>query len=262
MLGGYVQMLECLLARVERRAKRQQCRFEILLQHTVSVIEQPTLLQSAASTSSLALTSDVDCGAAAAASTAGAAAAASSPHVPFALLYCPSQRLMVASRFVVCTASLGILQNSLRFDAELAQRHAHLLQQQPHHARPYDTALKQQGARGGNAKAEATPAMSSAGDEAKLSEDALSTAASAAATSIATSSSSCLVSTSAPSLSLTASPPLASASSVVAPEPLFHQLQAAILFHPPLSPTKVTAIERMGMVMSTQAETERGIRAA
>jgi len=133
-------------------------------------------------------------------------------------VYCSNQRLLVACRFVVCTASIGIMHNSLRFSSNLAARHGHLLQQrQPFQHQPYRTALK----------------MVPQNEEKESAESA--EGADPAAAAIPT------------LLAPMAEVGAASHLDIDVSSPLAHQLEAAILFQPPLSQRKVEALERIGM---------------
>jgi hypothetical protein len=224
LTDGYLTLLNKLFERVHSRAARGRIKFELLLQHPVGVIEQlhlPARLLAASSgteletsppgTTSGAWNSLETGGAATAAASSNAAVPVvipSSPSAPYALVLVPLQRVAVACRFVVSTASVGILQNSLRFDDELTQRHAHLLQQPPERPHTYTTSLKRS-------------TLLDLGHIAGANRSASSSGAAAAGAS-----------------------PAASASP---PAPLVRDLQAAMLFHPPLSPRTVEAVERLGM---------------
>jgi len=224
LTDGYSTLMNKLFERVQSRAARGRIEFELLLQHPVGVIEQlhlPARLLAASSGAELEpsppnTSSEVrDCSetgdAAAAAASSNAevpAAFLSSSPAPYGLVLVPLQRVAVACRFVVSTASVGILQNSLRFDDELAQRHGHLLQHPPERPHAYTT----------NLKGSTSPNL---GHTVGVNRSASSSRA--AATS--------------------ASP----ASSAPLPVPLVRDLQAAMLFHPPLSLRTVEAVERLGM---------------
>ena len=117
LLHGFTQIVKALRKQCVERSKKNQCYFRIRHGRTVNVVEQLIADPSAASSSS-------------------------PPAPPLLICYCPNQREMYVSRFVVCTPSVGIMHNSLQFDMHMQQRHGHLLQQQPCQLQSYDTLLK------------------------------------------------------------------------------------------------------------------------
>ena len=154
----------------------------------------------------------------------------------YAIVCCPQQRELYVSRFVVCTASVGIMHNSLRFNGHLAARHGHMLQQrQPYQQPPYKTALGITPAREGTESAES--------EESWLNE--ASSAAGAAASHHFT------------LLTPAAQTDRTKHLDVDPSSPLVHQLEAAILFHPPLSQHKVEAFERVGMGLENKVSVQR-----
>ena len=89
-----ISILHQLQNKCARRSKRDQCYFKIRHGPVVKIIEQAT---------------DQKTG------------------LQYAIVCCPQQRELYFSRFVVCTASIGILHNSIKFQKQLARAHAHLL---------------------------------------------------------------------------------------------------------------------------------------
>jgi len=149
-----ISILHQLQNKCARRSKRDQCYFKIRHGRVVKIIEQVT---------------DPKTG------------------LQYAIVCCPQQRELYFSRFVVCTASIGIMHNSIKFQEQLARAHGDLLRGaspgQP--IPPYQTEL------GASHPADAS------------------------------------------------------------------QLEAAILFHPPLSQRKVEAFERVGMGLENKVSVQR-----
>ena len=149
-----ISILHQLQNKCARRSKRDQCYLKIRHGRVVKIIEQAT---------------DPKTG------------------LHYAIVCCPQQRELYVTRFVVCTASIGIMHNSIKFQKQLARDYTHLLRGaspgQP--IPPYQTELV--------ASHPADPS----------------------------------------------------------------QLEAAILFHPPLSRRKVEAFERVGMGLENKVRAQR-----
>lgn len=227
-------VLDALLARLKRRRKRGQCGFRVLKEHTVNCIElvEHTIQAVGQPPES--------------SSSAAAAAVSASPSVPssYALIYCPNQRVIVAARFVVVTASIGILQSSLKYESQLAQRHFHLLQPEAQRRRGAVKTVPQ--ARSHSARATSTDvATSAAASAASRSEKSELAAAAAAAGASAL----------APHPAYPPAFPFAPAPDI--PGPHIYQLEAGILFEPPLSPLVREAIEKRGMGLENKVRAAR-----
>jgi len=94
LLDGYGQVPRLLLHESIKRHKNGSCEVSLELNHTVNIIEQPPVGH------------DED---------------------PYALIYCPEQHLLVVALFVVCTASVGIMHQSIEQQHALADEYAHLM---------------------------------------------------------------------------------------------------------------------------------------
>lgn len=238
LLGGYATVLQALLKRLMRRSKRGQCGFRVLKEHTVNCIEQMEQRDQAVDVAQQPLNE------AASSSSAASAAASSSERPSYALISCPNQRVIVAARFVVITASIGILQSSIRFESQLAQRHAQLLQpdaQRRREAAKTETLKQPRRARAASMDFVASAAASvvSSADE-KNSES--NGAAAAAAVASASASSNAVV---APCPAYLPAFPFIPPPDI--PGPQIYQLEAGILFEPQLSDSVREAVETRGM---------------
>ena len=147
---GFKHLVDLLHSQSNRRSKRDRCYYRVKLQRTVRLVVQTT----------------------------------DANGTPCTMIFCPEQQEVYVAHFMVCTASLGILQNSVRYCAQLSAQHHELL-----------TCL---------------------GLEAQGSYAAVSQRESS-------------------------------------PPPQAHQLQASMLFYPPLSDPLAEAIESLGMGCENKA---------
>ncbi len=96
MPHGYSRVTDALRSQCVARSKRGQCSFRIQLGRTVSLLVQPKLILDSAS---------------------------EDPLPPSIQAYCFDKREVYVARYAVCTASMGILRNSVHFNEQLAAEH-------------------------------------------------------------------------------------------------------------------------------------------
>jgi hypothetical protein len=147
---GFKHLVDLLHSQSNRRSKRDRCYYRVKLERTVRLVVQTTDVHGA----------------------------------PCAMIFCPEQQEVYVAHFVVCTASLGILQNSVRYCPQLSAQHHELLARLGLEAQASYAAVSQRG------------------------------------------------------------PPT---------PPQAHQLQASMLFYPPLSDPLAEAIESLGMGCENKA---------